>query len=704
MPLAKPRGRKSASSHGPATAAPSVVAAMSPRAALACELASQYVAGQPVSVLLALADDAASAGDDAAEQVALSMAAERIHSGRETYAGLAGITRRLLGKPIADVSTLDIPLRWWPSLGRFLALLFAEQHDEVLQQTATSLLQSITHDPFCAEPHVAVTRLTIARHLLGYADLKSDEAILVQLDAIAVEAMRLIAADNVAVSLWWGERAVIGSLSYSRQGRDYARLEKVIAGAEAHLARYPHGDTQFKLLRVRLDIANTANDRVGAQSALAEMPQHIGSNKKVNLVIYLRSRGFFALEHGSGVDAERDLSQALELAESIEAPPPVRLALTHLLATTLFVQNRLRDGCAVLEQARSYTAASQMHFIDSLAATAASAACWDQDRDAAVQLLRDGLGTYRRAARHLFLRSTPELAAITAARALQYGIETEFVAESIRRREMQPPGRAVECWPWAIRIHLFGGFALQRKNHAAASNGRGKAQQKPIAILRALALLGPRGGDRRALARRVWRGVDPDEQGDALDMGIGRARKLLGDDSLIQVQDGRIFLDDKRVFVDTWAFDEIEQVIRDTERQPPSRLRMEELGQQLIALYVGRLFDDDDSLTASAILIEQFRERFINMVTLLARALARHDLRGAMDLLQRAIEREPYSERLYRSLIEQLANAGEYAEAMRWYRRCQHAVSQAYGVAISPNTEALLALIRMPPPNPPVES
>ena len=114
-------------------------------------------------------------------------------------------------------------------------------------------------------------------------------------------------------------------------------------------------------------------------------------------------------------------------------------------------------------------------------------------------------------------------------------------------------------------------------------------------------------------------------------MGIGRARKLLGDDSLIQVQDGRIFLDDKRVFVDTWAFDEIEQVIRDTERQPPSRLRMEELGQQLIALYVGRLFDDDDSLTASAILIEQFRERFINMVTLLARALARHDLRGAMD-------------------------------------------------------------------------
>jgi DNA-binding SARP family transcriptional activator len=187
-------------------------------------------------------------------------------------------------------------------------------------------------------------------------------------------------------------------------------------------------------------------------------------------------------------------------------------------------------------------------------------------------------------------------------------------------------------------------------------------------------------------------------------MGIGRARKLLGDDSLIQVQDGRIFLDDKRVFVDTWAFDEIEQVIRDTERQPPSRLRMEELGQQLIALYVGRLFDDDDSLTASAILIEQFRERFINMVTLLARTLARHDLRGAMDLLQRAIEREPYSERLYRSLIEQLANAGEYAEAMRWYRRCQHAVSQAYGVAISPNTEALLALIRMPPPNPPVES
>ena len=110
--------------------------------------------------------------------------------------------------------------------------------------------------------------------------------------------------------------------------------------------------------------------------------------------------------------------------------------MTHLLATTLFVQNRLRDGCAVLEQARSATAASQMHFIDSLAATAASAACWDQDRDAAVQLLRDG--TYRRAARHLFLRSRLRTGG-DHGRA-RYGIETNLSPSRFGARKCSHQG------------------------------------------------------------------------------------------------------------------------------------------------------------------------------------------------------------------------------------------------------------------------
>lgn len=671
------------------------------------ELERQYAATLDIAPLLAIADKAAANTEAAIEQAALAMASERIHSSRETYVGLAAINARVLADTPVDGSGLDTKLAWWPQLGRFLALLFAEQ-DARLDSVAAELLNAVTQHKDCRRHDLACTRLTLARHLLGFADLRSDTGLMVQLDAIAAEALAVPGIDATAAALWWGERAVIGGLDYGRRGKDFNRLEAVLAGAEAHLARHPHADTRFKLLRVRLDIANTAKSRADAEAALAAMPGFIGPNKKVNLVTFLRTRGMFTLEYGASVDAERDLRQALQLAERIAAPAPQRLIVAHLLAAALMGQNLFDEACAVLDAARRYTPAGQIHFVDSLAALARSFALWDSDveadRSAALEQLRAGLAAYRSSARHLFLRATPHLAALAAARALRHGIEPEFVSEAIRRRELAPPNRRTEAWPWALRLRLFGGFVLERRDAPAASNPRGKAQQKPIAILRALALLGPNGGDRRALARRVWRGVDPDDQADALEMGIGRARKLLGDETLIQVQDGRIFLDARRVFVDTWAFEEIEQAIRAVERDGLGRARIEALGQQLLSLYIGRLFDDDDSLAASAIIIEQFRERFINAVIALAKPLASHDLPAAIDLMQRAIEREPYSERLYRSLIEQLARAGEYAEAMRWFRRCQHAVSQAYGVAISPNTEAVLALIRVPPPNPPVES
>ena len=57
-----------------------------------------------------------------------------------------------------------------------------------------------------------------------------------------------------------------------------------------------------------------------------------------------------------------------------------------------------------------------------------------------------------------------------------------------------------------------------------------------------------------------------------------------------------------------------------------------------------------------------------------------------------------WEERLYRELMESQFQAGEYAEVMRTYRRCQHAISSAYGVALSPATRMSVACrISVPP-------
>lgn len=672
--------------------------------ALHAELLAQYDNAHQPATLLDIAARAEAAADHAAAAVALSLAIERIHSRRETFAGLQQLTERLVALPALDDCELPTEFRIWPVLGQFLVRLFAQDHDDRLKHAANALLALIVRPDPAATALAAATRLTAARHLLGVADLLRDEGLLIRLDNIAGECMRVNTINTDAIALWWGERIVIANIHADRAADHRPDYEVVRDACEDFLQHHPHADAQFKLLRVRVERAVPAGDWAAAEAALLEMPRHIGPTKQVNLLNFLRTRGYFALERGNSTDAERDFRQALDLAGEIEAPPPQRAATAFHLAAALLHQNRLAEACTILDDGHRYAPTLQVPYFDALSALAHSAAIWYEDRDTALAHLRRGLGLYRQLGRYQFLITAPTLAFLTASRALQHDVERAFVTEAIRRRNWAL-SRAAENWPWTIRLRLFGGFVVERQTDTGSTTApnRGKAQQKPIAILRALALLGPQGGDRRALARRVWRGTDPDAQTDALDMGIGRARKLLGDDGLIQVQDGRIRLDDNRVYVDIWAFDEVEQRVRTLSDGVTRRLELEDLGSQLIRLYVGRLFDDDDTLTASAVVIEQFRERFIGMAIAIAQSLASHDLPSAIDLLQRAIEREPYSERLYRGLIEQLARAGEYAEAMRWYRRCQHAVSQAYGVAISPNTEALLELIRLPSASPRVD-
>ena len=381
----------------------------------------------------------------------------------------------------------------------------------------------------------------------------------------------------------------------------------LLRACETHLATNPLPDASFKLARARHDVAGVMGDDEGAARELAVMPQYVGPTKLVNQLTYFRSRGSLALKRGDAADALADLQSALALAEEIEAPAPFMLSIGLQLALTHLGQRQFADARAVLAKTRERTQQASWHYVDALHGVSTSLHLWNEDRPLALQSLREGLAIYRQRGRIMFLDAVPPVASLVAARALAADIERHFVEEAIRRRGLPPPNATVEDWPWAVRLRLFGGFAIERPgNETPATARRGKSQLRPIAILRALALLGPRGGDRRALARRVWRGEDPDDQADALDMAIGRARKLIGDDTLVRIQDGRFFLDASRVYVDAWALNDIERIATDARHQQVPLLALQDLGEQLIDIYQGRLLDDDDSMAASAVLQRMF--------------------------------------------------------------------------------------------------
>lgn len=89
------------------------------------------------------------------------------------------------------------------------------------------------------------------------------------------------------------------------------------------------------------------------------------------------------------------------------------------------------------------------------------------------------------------------------------------------------PGGAL--WPWPLRIYALGRFALQRDGITLAVEG--KAQKKPLELLRVLVAHGAtqagQGADVRELVELLWPDLEANAPKASFDMTLMRLRKLL---------------------------------------------------------------------------------------------------------------------------------------------------------------------------------
>ncbi|QNA99906.1 hypothetical protein G4G31_15605 [Massilia sp. Se16.2.3] len=87
------------------------------------------------------------------------------------------------------------------------------------------------------------------------------------------------------------------------------------------------------------------------------------------------------------------------------------------------------------------------------------------------------------------------LAARVAALALEHGIEPAHVRAIVTRQRLAAPRRAPASWPWPVTVRTLGPFELALHGTPVASGG--KAQQRPLALLKNLVAAGE-GGKARA--------------------------------------------------------------------------------------------------------------------------------------------------------------------------------------------------------------
>jgi ATP/maltotriose-dependent transcriptional regulator MalT/DNA-binding SARP family transcriptional activator len=289
----------------------------------------------------------------------------------------------------------------------------------------------------------------------------------------------------------------------------------------------------------------------------------------------------------------------------------------------------------------------------------------------------------------------PPMMAKLAARALQAGIETDYVKRLVLARGLAPPdGAAPAEWPWAVEVRALGGFEVRSQGGPLAFTG--KAQKKPLELLKALVALGGRGVEWPRLAAILW----PDASGDAakvsFDSTLYRLRKLLGTESALALQEGKLSLDPRQCRVDVWRFEGLVQALdaRLADPRGIADLRAADESRRLLDAYGGHFLGGDEDAAWSAAMRDRLRAKLVRAVTLLGRRLQEAgEWRAAADLYARALEHDNLAEDLYRQLMICHRERGEPAQALEVYRRCRQLLSIVLSVPPSPETEAIRATL-----------
>lgn len=167
--------------------------------------------------------------------------------------------------------------------------------------------------------------------------------------------------------------------------------------------------------------------------------------------------------------------------------------------------------------------------------------------------LRLALGIARaQGYRHVHYWWAPDFHLPLFVRALQAGIEGDWLGRLIVDQRLPAPGPGLVGWPYRARIRALGRFRLEIDGKPLSDRARGQA--RVLALIRALASQGGTALAIDALAADLWPDSDGDAAMSALDVTILRARRLLGDPATLLIHDGRLSLNPGLIDLDLWTW------------------------------------------------------------------------------------------------------------------------------------------------------
>lgn len=250
---------------------------------------------------------------------------------------------------------------------------------------------------------------------------------------------------------------------------------------------------------------------------------------------------------------------------------------------------------------------------------------------------------------------------------------------------------------YGVKIFFFGNFAVFRDEELVGS----WRNAKTLALLKILA--GERGRVFSAdeLIEYLW----PEEQNlrsaaSNLRSRVAELRKILepgrGEQSryILTQRGGYLFSEASDCWIDAEEFSKLEEAGRRAHREGQFEEALCSF-EGAVALYRGEYLSEDRYEEWAHLLRERWRERFVEVLSLLADCLARRgEYRRALSCLERAVSESPLQETLYRQLMVYAFCAGDRARAVLAYERCRAVLERELGERPSSHTEEIYRQIQ----------
>jgi len=372
-----------------------------------------------------------------------------------------------------------------------------------------------------------------------------------------------------------------------------------------------------------------------------------------------------------------------------------RMSAAHarvLLSQTLHFLGKEDDALQELEEVRVYARQRGSGLFSAMLFMTEALFAFDrEDADEGLRFLRLVFKTARESGHLLTPLDNPVVTTDLCIKALEAGIEIEYVREIVRRRGLIAEKSPVHIanWPWKVKIYALGRFGIVKDDGRLPSSR--KSQQTPLRLLKALISLGGRDIAEEMITAHLW----PDSEGDlahrSFTVTLHRLRKLLGNADTLRLSDGKLTLDNRYCWVDTWAFERLLGQAEECRRQGHHETALEFVSKAL-DLYRGGFLAGEREESWAVSPAERLRAKFLKGTSWLGEHLEKTKAWDeAAAHYEKCLAADDCSETIYRRLMICYTNLNRISDALAVYERCRKVLNSTLGIPPGVETETFHA-------------